>query len=232
MSKIYSMDVSRVHLIRNSSVDDLKNEVYMEDLVKKLGLNYEIPEENPEVTRQNIGGLYMWQYPNQFSRYLCFMSRFKIGSYIEIGVRTGGTFLTTTEYLRKINGESFTRSVAIDINPIPIQDLVEFYKVSSLTPEFDDVLKDSKFDLAFIDGDHSYAAVESDFNKMRTRAKIIAIHDVYNDLCGDVGTYWNELKEKEYKEYDFYEFIEQYSDVVNRTGQKHMGIGVAVKRET
>jgi hypothetical protein len=223
------MDLGRINLIRGSSIELLRDENYVVQLIPLIGLNNEIPDESPEITKRNVGGLYLWQYPNQFGRYLCFLSRFKIKSYIEIGVRTGGTFLTTVEYLAKINS-GVSRAVAIDINPIPIGNLVEFYQVNSLTQEFDDALGDSKFDLAFIDGEHSYAAVESDFNKMRSRSTIIAIHDIYNDLCGDVMTFWNNLKATEYKEFDFYEFIEQYEDVVAITGQRHMGIGVAVKR--
>lgn len=224
------MDINRISLIRESKLDDLKNEKYMNDLVIRMGLNYEIPYENPQVTCDNVGGLLMWQYPNQFSRYLVFLSKFDIASYIEIGTRTGGTFLCVSEYLRRLNGDMFKRSVAIDINPIPIQHLVEFYQVSSMSTEFDEIFKDSTFDLAFIDGDHSYEAVSSDFEKMKKKSKIIAIHDVYNDLCPAVTDFWCELKNKEFKEYDFYEFIEQYDDVVSRTGQRHMGIGVAVKR--
>jgi len=48
-------------------------------------------------------GLHYWQYPNQFSKYLVRLSQFKVESYLEIGVRHGGTFVITVEYLSRFH---------------------------------------------------------------------------------------------------------------------------------
>ena len=39
-------------------------------LIPKLGLNKEVLIEQPEIVKENGGGLLIWQYPNQFSKYL------------------------------------------------------------------------------------------------------------------------------------------------------------------
>lgn len=235
---MFEMDISRLLLLQMSDYSNLKNENYMEKLLIKLGFNYEIPEENPQIIRDNVGGLLMWQYPNQFSKFLVFLSKFKIHSYMEIGVRTGGTFLTVCSYLEKMNPK-FKRSIAIDINETPLTKFIEmckpnhsmeFHQMDSKSEEFHEFSKNNPVDCVFIDGDHSYEGVKNDFACIQETAKIICIHDIYNDLCPDIMVYWNELKNTMYEKYDFYEFIEQYTDVVQRTKQRHMGIGVMVQR--
>lgn len=90
-------------LIRECDIDQLKSVQYVENLMLKLGLNSENLEEQPSIVKENTGGLKIWQYPNQFSKYLTFLGTFDIKSYIEIGCRWGGTFILTVEYLKRLN---------------------------------------------------------------------------------------------------------------------------------
>lgn len=59
----------------------------LESLIIKLGFNREILIEQPQIVKDNGGGLLIWQYPNQFSKYLCLLEKQQISSYIEIGCR-------------------------------------------------------------------------------------------------------------------------------------------------
>lgn len=61
-------------------------------------------------------GIGIWQYPTQFARYLNFISHFPVSTYVEIGVAAGGSFIFTTEFLRKYNPLLF--SYAVDIGEI------------------------------------------------------------------------------------------------------------------
>jgi hypothetical protein len=70
------MELSRIHLITNSRKEELSNKEYLENLMVKLGFNNEILIEQPSIVRDNIGGLLIWQYPNQFSNYLLFLHFF------------------------------------------------------------------------------------------------------------------------------------------------------------
>lgn len=228
------MDVSRISLITNSSLEDLKTSAYVEDLIIKLGLNTEILNEQPEIVIQNGGGLRIWQYPNQFSKYLCFLQTQNVSSYIEIGCRWGGTFVLTNEYCKKFH--PMHKSVAVDIIDSPVQEYcnlhpeTEFKQMNSQTHEFQEYMREQFFDVVFIDGDHTYEAVKHDFEVCKNSGRIFVFHDIINDACPGVIQIWNELKTHEKDTYDFIEFIEQYEEVQKNTGQSYLGIGVAIKK--
>jgi len=216
------MDLERVKYIRESTTDDLKDCDYIEQLMCKLGFNDEGLHEQPQIVRANTGGLKIWQYPNQFSKYLKFLSDKNITSYLEIGCRWGGTFVLTTEYLKKFN--NLTESVAIDIIDSPAAEYTggKFMKMNSTSREFKDYIATKQFDLILIDGDHGYEGLRNDYLLVKDHAKILVFHDISSVACPGVMKIWNLIK----YEYDFYEFTEQYTDV---TGN-FLGIGVAVKK--
>ena len=116
----FQLDLKRIDLIRESSIEDLKKIEYLEKLIPKLGLNKEVLIEQPEIVKENGGGLLIWQYPNQFSKYLSLLQKQEISSYLEIGCRWGGTFILTNEYLKKFG--KIKKSLAIDIIDSPVQE--------------------------------------------------------------------------------------------------------------
>lgn len=228
------MDLTRVEFIKKSKIDDLKNNQYLEELIIKLGFNNENLSEQPKIVKDNGGGLLIWQYPNQFSKYLCLLSQQKIHSYIEIGCRWGGTFVLTNEYLKKFN--NINKSVAIDIIDSPVLNYcisnneTQFIKINSQSPEFKGYINNNFFDLIFIDGDHTYNGVKNDYENSKYSGKIFVFHDIINDACPGVVYFWNELKNKENDKYIFFEFLDQYDDVLNETHQTFLGIGVAINK--
>lgn len=199
-----------------------------------MGFNTETLREQPQIVKDNGGGLLIWQYPNQFSKYLCLLRTQKINSYIEIGCRWGGTFVLTNEYLKMFN--NMNKSVAVDIIDSPVinycisNNETQFIKLNSKSKEFKDYINNNFFDLIFIDGDHSYNGVKNDYEISKNHGKIFVFHDIISDVCPGVVQFWNELKNNEKDTYNFFEFIEQYIDVWNNTRQKFLGIGVAIKK--
>ena len=106
-----------ISAIRSSPLDKLSDAKWLEDdLLLRLGLHANTVDEYPASLRPWCGqGLQSWQYPNQFSKYLVFLSSIK--SYLEIGCRHGGTFIITLEYLKRFN--KFDKAIAIDIVDSP-----------------------------------------------------------------------------------------------------------------
>jgi hypothetical protein len=51
------MELSRIHLINNSNLQELQDQGYLENLIIKLGFNTEILREQPLVVKENIRGL-------------------------------------------------------------------------------------------------------------------------------------------------------------------------------
>lgn len=54
-------------------------------------------------------------------------------------------------------------------------------------------LRGCRFDLAFIDGDHTAAGVERDARGAAELAELLAFHDYGEDLCGEVAPALNQL---------------------------------------
>lgn len=236
--KMQNLDLSKIELIKQESQENLSNIDFLEkDLLLKLGLNNERNFQFPEELDQFYGrGLFYWQYPKQFSKYLVQLSKFNIESYLEIGVRHGGTFIITVEYLQRFN--DFKKALGIDICEArslfeyqKINPKINFKRIASQADEFKELIKNSeKFDLILIDGDHDEEPVRKDFELLKDKARIIVLHDIISDACPGVVKVWNEIKEKYNDIYDFYEFIDQYDSVQKRTGERYLGIGVAVRK--
>lgn len=225
------IDLARVALIRDRDSQYLSSPDNVESLLYCLGLNDEGLEEFPVNLHPYCGqGLRIWQYPIQFSPYLVALSKLRIASYLELGVRHGGTFVTTVEYLSKFNPIEY--AVGVDIIPCPslveyqqINSNAEFAQINTQSNDFKRMLNQyEKFDLVLIDSFHEEAQCRNEFSSIREHANIIAFHDISNVNYPGVTNVWNEVKSLE--EYDCFEFIDQYKAVE----LSYMGIGVAVRR--
>ncbi len=129
--------------------------------------------------------------------------------------------LHPTRYLEIGSADCFTPNliapccttlVGIDVDPrgYPTHDNIEIISVSS-NRYFRRISPTTKFDLIFIDGDHSYVQVCKDFNNSiahLTQNGVIAMHDSFPpdeehkrlDLCGEVYMLVRELRENRHFE--------------------------------
>lgn len=193
---------------------------------------YEWP---PSLAVHTGKGLQVWQYPNQFSKYLAFLSAYKINSYLEIGVAYGGTFVLTLEYLSRLNTDLVACCVDVR-NPSALFDVYSdfrsfTYVVAKSSDLFDHVDRDSRFDLVFIDGDHSRNGVVNDFLMVKDRASIIGFHDIVNFKTPGTIAAWRDIKKDFADSFDFFEFVDQYPALAGGgEGKSLLGIGVAVKK--
>jgi len=200
-------------------------------------LNDEGFEQIPaELHRYCGAGLRCWQYPSQLAGYLVLLSRLGIRSYLEIGVRHGGTFVLTVEYLRRFH--PLAQAVAVDLGDSPslreyaaTSSGVQFLQADSHSAEFRQFIAGHPgFDLALIDGDHTAEGCWQDFELVRDRAAIVAFHDIVSDVVPGVGEVWRRVRAECGDRYEFHEFTAQYDSLQRRTGQRFLGLGVAVAR--
>ena len=228
-----------VQLIRDKETSYLSDARLLEvDLIPKLGLNDENNVAHsryfPDELEGSRGGLRIWQYPNQFSKYLVELPKHRIGSYLEIGVRHGGSFITTVEYLQRFQP---VRAVGVDVLLCPtlhayqeLNPAVEFWQVHTRSDAFlERLLALGDLDLVFIDGDHSEQGCWNDFTAVRDRCRMVAFHDIRNIDTPGVSKVWARVKRAYAARYTFHEFTEQYASI-EREGRLYMGIGLAVRR--
>jgi hypothetical protein len=226
-----SIDLTKIELIRNLSLESLSNPDEIESLILELGLTDDSAEEFPTSIYPYCGrGLYIMQYPIQFNQYLVALSKLKIKSYLEVGVRHGGTFVTTVEYLNRFYPLDF--AVGIDIMPCPsideykkIDSQSEFVRLNTQTDKFMDFLNSHEnFDLVLIDANHEENECRNEFMAVKNKANIVVFHDIDNIDFPGVKTIWNEVKSL--NEYDCYEYTKQYPGL-----GPFMGIGMAIHKD-
>lgn len=226
------IDLDRIERIHEPGLEDLADAAELERLVIELGLNDEGIEEMPAHLHPHCGqGLRIWQYPNQFARYLADLAGRRIRSYLELGVRHGGTFVATVEILSRFH--PIERAVGVDVIPCPSlieygrrNPRAEFLCANTQSPDFLRQLDErGPFDLVLIDSLHEERQCRNEFEQVRGRAAIVAFHDTVNVRYPGVAKVWSEVRAS--GEYDCLEFTDQYDGA----GASFMGLGVAIRKD-
>jgi cephalosporin hydroxylase len=221
-----------VQMIRNASLHELKNPEFLEhELLPRLGLNNENFDEFPAHLSKYSGyGLKIWQYPTQLARYLADLATKRIGSYMELGVRHGGTFILTVEYLSRFG--KLESAVAVDLVESPnLRSYAEgtpsvTYIVDSSTSErVKATIECRKWDLVLIDGDHTFLGCLHDYIAARNNARLVVLHDIVSDSCPGVQGVW-QLASNMVPKQLVSVYTDQYCEVFNRTGRHFLGIGL------
>jgi hypothetical protein len=209
-------------LIKNLDIKKI-DESELENFLPNLGMNNENLNEMPKHLSKYYGkGLKFWQYPNQFSKYLKYLTNKNINSYLEIGCRWGGTFIITSEFLKLSNSD--VKLFCCDL--IPKSDVLteysnhqEYVFIRTSSFKLDKSMIPHNIDLILIDGDHTYNGVKNDFQVSKQfNPKYVVFHDIKSSVCPGVVKFWNEIKQ----DYPHYEFIDQYDSV----NGDFLGIGV------
>jgi hypothetical protein len=197
--------------------------------------------EYPTYLRPYCGrGVGMWQYPIQFAKYLNVVRLFEhIYTYVEIGTAAGGTFIFTTEFLRKffptlvsvgVDMQEIGRPYAFrdEVSPYDgqFQDYLQHQTHSGFihgnVHNFQDYFPNATIDLLMIDGDHTYPWIKHDFDVLFNQSRLIVIHDIVNIFCPDVVRFWQEIRQN-YSN-NIIEFVDQYPDYP--PNETFLGIGV------
>jgi len=151
-----------------------------------------------------IGG----QNPIEWDEFIAFLQDKDIETYLEVGAREG----IALKYL--VENTGIMSATAIDLpnaawgRPNTGRKLEN--NLSSLNAKTKMILGDSTdreiidvarkfgpYDLVFIDGDHSYSGVRSDYENYSPMARIVAFHDVNQQprsRAYGATEFWNEVK--------------------------------------
>jgi predicted O-methyltransferase YrrM len=182
-----------------------------------------------------LGNLRLQQIPEEYSQLLIFFREANIQNYLELGVALGGSFFLNSVFLQK----TLLKSHCVDslaYKDVPwvqqtyekidskIQRLKEYFPSKEFiffNTTTNDFFKTNtqKYDCIFIDADHNYEGVKTDFeNSLNFLNKdgYLIFHDISNTNTG-VHQCWQEVKSN-FSSNKTYEFC--HSTV------KNCGIGV------
>lgn len=142
----------------------------------------------------------MFQTPKQIADAILELLKHDINTYAEIGVFKGGSHLLISNILKLKNPQ--LESIGIDIQDKHMTEDIKKYLNLHIGTSAD--YKGEKYDLVFIDGDHSYEGIATDYENLGQYANIVMFHDINDSTCPGVVKFWNEIKEgKEYKEFTY-----------------------------
>jgi len=192
------------NLIRSLDHKTLQNPNVVINLIRAFGIVQWGPavfgeDEVFKNANENMAGIY--QTPAQLANALIYLSDFEINTYLEIGVFQGGNFLFVSEYLRRFN----PKIQCLGIDPTwylndEIRNIIEAEMFMSFKSVTSDQIAGTKYDLVFIDGEHTEDWVKRDYENVGQYAKICMIHDINEMSCPGVVAFWNTIKGKSYKE--------------------------------
>lgn len=150
------------------------------------------------------GGLSLQQQPEEFAAAVIFLSRvlpFGERHMLEIGTASGGTarFLAEKLALTRVSicdDRSHKRAGEQEANFLAIEKSCGRYPTLCIGDSHGDMARAwitglPAFDLAFVDGDHSYAGCKADVEMVWSKSKFLMLHDTV--ACEGVKRVWDEL---------------------------------------
>jgi cephalosporin hydroxylase len=221
-----------IEFIEDCSINQLLDVSWVEhQFLPRLGLNNEYHHEFPKSLHPFCGGgLRLWQYPKQFAPYLRRLLEISPSSYLEIGVRHGGSFIITCEYLRRF--KRLRRCVAIDPYLSPaieeyrnLRDEVVWVSDRSTSTAALEEFTSRRWDYVFVDGDHDFQAVWADYEIGSRHSKYIGFQNIVSDTCPGVARMWRKIS-SERPELVVFEMTDQYPEIQEHLQLTLMGLGI------
>ena len=163
------------------------------------------------------------QVPDEFLDLCMFLSDKKFDKAIEIGVARGGSSYVMAAILYRNNPDMIYRMVDIEDSLVHFEDTVKIIpSIQKSIPSTSENFVKEEYDFCFIDADHSYEGIMTDWNNVgRYAGRLVVFHDIYaheyDGLNGGTVRGWREIK-TQVQDRDIREF--------SRYPDRWMGIGV------
>jgi predicted O-methyltransferase YrrM len=176
-------------------------------------LRYEAGSSNPDYFKalsKKEGSLKLQQVPEEYGALLLMLKKHKPKSYLELGIGNGGSFAMacfmmqeTLEFAQAVDNLAY-RNLGIGQNEDEILRFIKaietktekhFYN-GSTDKYFSELFPDKKFDVIFIDADHSYEGVRKDFVNAQQHLNdggLIVFHDIASEACPGIQRIWKEI---------------------------------------
>jgi hypothetical protein len=139
----------------------------------------------------------LWQDPRQLASFLWvnknLFRSLGIRSFLEVGTFHGYSFFVILAFLHAHVDERIT-GLTLDINDFLDPALRPFIGDMCRRGSSRDLVHDSpRFDLVFIDAEHTLEAVTEDYLNVGVSAKACLFHDVNDKHCLGVGEFWRRM---------------------------------------
>lgn len=199
----------------------IKEEVYTYTKSQLIDwLRYEAGSSNPDYFKSKLkGGLKLQQVPEEYAELLLLLKGFNPKTYLELGIGNGGSFAVgcffmkgSLKYAKAVDNLAY-KNLGIGQSEGEILEFIGQIDVpqvsfsNSTTDNYFETLEPcEKFDVIFIDADHSYEGVKKDYlNALKhiNDSGLIIFHDINSTVCPGIKRIWNEVKLKHftYKEF-------------------------------
>lgn len=223
-------------LLRTAPIENLRSAAWLEyEALPALGLNVEgrFPQH---LKPYQGGGVQSWQWPNQFARYLAFLSEREVSNYLERGLFNGGTFIITIEYLSRFSPDFRALGVDMEVRQ-PVRLYLESVpsNVQVLSARTNDpivcrAVAQQLWDLALVDAGHTEQECWADYEMVRDYTRLAAFHDISNDFFSGVEQVWKRITSCVPRRW-ITEFTEQYPELLIASGKRDYGLGIVQLRD-
>ena len=199
--------IQRIRLAPRAALQDV-------DCLTRLLLDLGLQEKHDELIDEALlpycgKGLGISYQPYEFAKYLIWLSeRPPIDSFLQIGVGSGGSFITTIEYLRRFHplrlacgtGRRFTPAVQDYCSRTTGTRLIAGPR-SSATAQFGTLL--GQFHLAAIEAEEDKTDIYADWSTARQHSRMVSLHPIVSSPCPAASSLWSDIKSTGMQTYDF-----------------------------